>query len=278
MAHIVDTIPTFDEFARRAFLDSPVVRDQRWRGEYEGAHPEVFEAFYAKQGPREGTNPLVRELSRIRQRALEAAPVMRELIEQLQPAVGAALGLPPAPAPHHVLLVGPLATNAVVGRLDGEVTLFHCLEWYQDREGASVLVAHEDTHAWHEIALGPPPPENDLVWTAFSEGLAIQTSRAVVPGRPEEDYFWYGHPGFEDWLPWCQEHRRELLDSFRRSIDDEGASENFFGGGLVEGRWRVGYFVADALVAALRRELPALAGMSVDEGRAAVRAALAALA
>ena len=35
---------------------------------------------------------------------------------------------------------------------------------------------------------------DDMAWLVFSEGLATQTSRAAVPGQPEIDYFWYGHP------------------------------------------------------------------------------------
>lgn len=274
MARVLDTSPDFEEYARRAFLDNPVTREQQWRERYEGAHPDVFAAFYAEQGSQEGRNALVRELSRVRKRASEAAPVMRKLVEEVEPGVQRVLGVPPTPAPLHVLLVGPYSTNAVVGRLDGEVTLFHCLEWFQSEDGARVLVAHEDTHAWHEIALGEEPPEGDMAWMAFSEGLAIQVSRQVVPDRPEDHYFWYDHAGFEDWLPWCREHRDELLERFRSSLDDPEATDTFFGAGLVEQRWRVGYFLADELVGGLGRSPAELAALSVADARAAVRGAL----
>ncbi|MDQ3679984.1 MAG: hypothetical protein M3378_05455 [Actinomycetota bacterium] len=270
MARIIDTTPAFDQFASSAFLESPIMRGQQWVEQYEGAHPDVFEAFYAEQGQPERGNPLVRELSRVRQQAAEGGAATREAIEEVEPAVAEALGLPPSPSPLHVLMVGQFNANALVGRLGGEVTLFHCLEWFQSKEGTRVLVAHEDAHAWHEIALGEVPPE-DPVWTAFSEGLAIQASRAVLAGRPEDDYFWYGHAGFEDWLPWCREHRDQVLELFKAALEDPEASDTFFGGGLVEGRWRVGYFVADEIVRGLDRPLPELAAMSIDNGRAAVR-------
>lgn len=276
MARVLDTTPAFEEFARRAFLEDPFARERLWLQRYEAAHPEVFEAFHATQPSQEGRNALVRELSMVRQRAREAAPTMRELIEEVEPAVQEVLGLPPAPGPRHVLLVGTYATNAVVGRLEGEVTLFHCLEWFQSREGARVLVAHEDTHACHQLELGEAPPEDDAAWMAFYEGIAIQASRAVVPDAVEDDYFWYGHVGFEDWLSWCREHREDLMQRFRSSIDDPAAVESFFGGGLVEERWRVGFFVADELVAGLGPPLPELVRLSVPEGRAAIRAALGA--
>ncbi len=276
MARILDTAPEFDTFARKAFLESPVLREQLWQERYEGSHPEVFEAFYAKHPDTDGRAALVRELSKVRQRAGEAAPVMRKLIEELDPAVAKALGLPATPSPVHVLMVGPYSTNAVVSRLGEDVALFHCLEWFNSAEGARVLVAHEDSHAWHEIALGQAPPEDDVAWMTFSEGLAIQASRSLVPDRDEYDYFWYGHAGFEEWLPWCQEHGDDLRQRLRDSLDDPAATETFFGSGLVEGRWRVGYFVADVVVAGLGRSLPELAAMSVAEGQEAVRAALAA--
>ena len=203
MARILDTTPAFVEFARGAFLESPVMREQHWVERYEGAHRDVFEAFYAKQGEPEPGNPLVRELSRVRQQAEEGADATKAAIEEVEPALVDALGVPARPSPLHVLMVGRFTTNALVGRLGDEVALFHCLEWFQSREGAQVLVAHEDAHALHEILLGQTPPQ-DPAWTAFSEGMAIQASRTVVPGRPEDDYFWYGHAGFEDWLPWCR--------------------------------------------------------------------------
>jgi len=273
VARILDISSDFDAFARQAFLESPVLREGLWRERYEGAHPEVFEAFYAEQESTEGRAALVRELSKVRRRVGEATPVMRQLIEELDPAVQKALGLSRDPSPRHVLLVGPYSTNAVVGRLGGEVTLFHCLEWFNSPEGARVVVAHEAVHAWHEVTLGERPPE-DVAWTTFYEGVAIQASRELVPGRDEYDYFWYGHAGFEDWLPWCREHTDELLGRLRESLDDPGATETFFGAGLVEGRWRVGYFLADVLVGGLGRSLPELVAMSVDEAQEAIRGAL----
>jgi hypothetical protein len=276
MARILDTTPAFEEYARTAFLDPPALRESQWRERYEGAHPEVFAAFYADQPDTSGRAALVRELSRVRQLAREAAPVVGGIIEDLEPAVAAALGVDLPPEPQHVLMIGPHTTNAVVGRLDGGVALFHCLEWYFSEDGARVLVAHEDAHALHELALGLRPPQDDAAWLAFSEGLAIAVSRVAAPDLPEADYFWYGYGGFEEWLPWCRENRADLLQRFGAALDDPAASETWFGGGLVEGRWRVGYFVADELVTALGRPLPELAALTVDDARAAITEAVAA--
>ena len=44
---------------------------------------------------------------------------------------------------------------------------------------------------------------------------------------------------------------------------------------LVDGKWRVGYYLADRLVAGLGMSLAELAALSVDDARAAVRDALA---
>lgn len=284
MARIIDTTPEFDAFARRAFLESPVGRERLWRERYQGAHREVFEAFRDSQTAEGGLTALVRELSGVRRRVLEAAPVTRELIEELEPAVREVLGVAPEPAPQHVLLVGGMATNAAVGRLRGDVTLFHCLEWFRSREGAAVVVSHEDAHAWHQIALAARagdgaadgPPSEDAAWTAFSEGVAIHASRLVVPGRDEADYFWYGHAGFEDWLPWCRERRDDLLRRFAAALGDPAAADTWFGSGLVDGQWRVGYFVADEAVGRLGLALPELVAMSVEAGREAIRDALGA--
>ena len=271
MTNILDTSPAFEAFARAAFVESPVVREKLWQDRYEASHPEVFEAYYDGHGTTEGRPALVRDLSTVRSRIRDAAPVVRRLIEEVEPAVAEALGVASDPVPRHVLLVGSFSTDADVGRLGDDVTLFHCLEWFHAEEGMRLLIAHEDAHAWHEIALGLAPPEDDAAWLAFYEGTAIAATRAVVPGRAEDDYFWYGHGGFADWLPWCQEHRDQLLDRFKSDLDDPSAVETWFGGGLVDGHWRVGYFVADQLVTRLGRPLPELVTMTVAEARETIR-------
>jgi hypothetical protein len=221
---------------------------------------------------------IVRELSEVRKRVREAVPVMTEMIEEIDPRLAELMGLEPDRSPVHVLMVGTFTTNSAVGRLGDDVAVFHCLEWFQSPEGTRVLVAHEGSHGWHQIALegtGQTAPDDDMAWMIFSEGLATQISRAAVPGAPEIDYFWYGHPEAQDWLPWCQQHVDELRKHVRAALDIPEALETFFGGGLVDGKWRVGYYLADQVVAGLGKSLPELVAMSVDDARAAVRTALA---
>jgi hypothetical protein len=221
---------------------------------------------------------LVRELSDVRTRVREGAPVMTEMIEEVDPKLGELLGLPAEPSPVHVLMVGAFTTNSAVGRLGDDVAVFHCLEWFLSPEGTKVLVAHEGTHGWHEIALerrGEALPGDDMAWMVFSEGMATQVSRAAVEGMSEIDYFWYGHPEAQGWLPWCQDHVTEIGKHVRAALDIPEAIDTFFGGGLVDGKWRVGYYLADRVVAGLGKSLPELAAMSVDEARAAVADALA---
>lgn len=272
MARILDTTPAFEAYARKAAMEGPIIREILHEELYQAAHPEVFAAFKVKHESPEGLHAVVVELNRIRLLVREAAPVMAGLIEEVEPKVKALLGLGDVPDPRHVLMVGTLSTNASVGRIGDEVTVFHCLEWYQESDPARVLIAHEGTHAFHEILLGDVP--DDLLWTAFAEGLAIRVSREAVPDRPDRDYFWYGVPGFEDWLPWCRENADALLERFRESPEDPSAVDTFFGSGLVEGTWRVGYFVADRLVSAIGRPPGELVRLSFGEAREAVRAAL----
>lgn len=280
MTRILDTTPTFEAFARKAGMESPFTRELMWKERYEREHADVFAAFNARHGSSGGVSALVRELSRVRARVAEAAPVMREAITTVDPLLSAILGVPAEPEPVHVLMVGPFSTNAAVAALGDDVAVFHCLEWFQSAEGAAVLVAHEGTHAWHDLALARnhpaalAPPVDDLAWTIFSEGVATQASRAALPDQPEIEYFWFGHPETDDWLPWCREHRGELAKHLKASLDLPEATETFFGGGAVDGHWRVGYELADFLVAGLGRSLPELVAMSVDEARSVVTEAL----
>lgn len=273
MARILDTTPEFEAFARKAALESRIVRESLWRKMYEQTHQKVLEAFYEGPGSRSGLAAVMRELSRVRERTREAAPIVTEAIEEVDDAVRAVLEMESEPAPLHVLMVGTFSANAAVGRLNGDVAVFHCLEWYQTPEGAKVLAAHETTHARHEL-IAAPPEDEDALWTLFAEGLAVQASRRVVPDRPEEEYFWYGHAGFEDWLEWCRQNRTGLLEQFRDLLDDPGTPDLFFGSGRIEGFWRVGFFIADDIVGRLRKRPAELARMSHDDARAAVRKVL----
>jgi hypothetical protein len=253
-------------------------RELLWRNVYQAANTDVFKAFdEATGGVEGGMAAMVRELSDVRKRVREAAPLMSGMIEEIDPRLAELLGLAPDDAPVHVLMVGTFTTNSAIGALGDDVAVFHCLEWFQSPEGTRVLVAHEGSHGWHRIALerkGETPPEDDMAWMIFSEGLATQVSRAAVPDAPEIDYFWYGHPEAQDWLPWCQQHVAELRKHVRAALDIPEALETFFGGGLVDGKWRVGYYLADQVVAGLGKSLRELAAMSVDEARAAIRSAL----
>ncbi|MGH9077662.1 MAG: hypothetical protein ACRDY0_09470 [Acidimicrobiales bacterium] len=273
MPRILDTTPSFEAFARKAFLESPYVREKLWEERYEGAHPEVFEAFYSEEPSVAGRSALVRDLTALRELAGPAAAVMATLVTEVEPRVARALGMAEGPRPGHVLLVGPMSASAVVGQMGEEITLFHCVEWFKTEPGARILVAHEDTHAFHQLRVSHPVP-TDLAWTAFYEGVALRASREVLPGRAEQDYYWYGYAGFDDWLPWCRDHAGDLLARFGDAIDDPAGAETFFGAGLVDGQWRVGFYVADLLVGRIGRTLPELVAMTVDEGRAAVLDAL----
>lgn len=275
MTRIIDTVPAFEAYGRKAGVESPFKREIMWKELYQGAHPDVFAAFEEATGPQTGLAALVRELRKVQGRVEEAAPAVLEAVDRIDPLIPEALGVAPASAPVHVVLVGTFATNATVGALGDDVAVFHCLEWFQSAAGSEVLAAHEGTHAWHQIVLGQTGPEDDLAWLAFSEGLAIAASRVVAPGHDELDYYWYQHPDVEDWLPWCRENADELRKHFRASLDIPEAVETFFGGGMVDGHWRVGQFVADQLVTSLGRPLAELAAMSVDEARTAIRGALA---
>jgi hypothetical protein len=260
-------------------VESPFRRELLWKDLYRASHPDVFAAITkAVPGFDLGVPAMVRELSRIRTRVKESAGDMRSAITELDPKVGQALGVAPEPSPVHVLMVGAFTANSAVGALGEDVSVFHCVEWFQTVSGARSLVAHETAHAWHQLALRgaaqDAPGDDDLLWMIFSEGLATQTARTVVPNLAEVDYFWYGHPEMDSWGPWCQEHRSELLELLRGAIGDPAAAEAFFGAGRVAGHWRVGYHLADHLVAVMGIALPDLVTMSVDEARRAVLEAL----
>ncbi|MGH2773740.1 MAG: hypothetical protein ACRDIU_11475 [Actinomycetota bacterium] len=272
MARILDTIPDFVSFARKGGIESPLIRQQLHQEIYQAAHPEVFEAFFAEQPATEGLHALARELSKVRRRIDDAAAAMPGLIREIDPGVKEALGVESDREPLHVLMVGTFSTNAFVRKLGDDIAVFHCLEWWSGPQPTKVLIAHESAHAWHQIKMGKNPPP-DIAWTAFYEGLGVRASREVVPEADENEYFWYGVPGFEDWLDACRNIEPELLKLFSEALGSKEGSEAFFGSGLVHKLWRSGFYIADLLLQRLDLPVRDLAGYSVDKGRKAIHQA-----
>ncbi|MEO6628184.1 MAG: hypothetical protein ABIP03_06390, partial [Aquihabitans sp.] len=84
IARIRDTIPAFEAFARKAGLESPLRRELLWKDHYQAANVDVFRAFEdATGGPGGGLAAMVRELTEVRKRVKEAAPLMTEMIEEI---------------------------------------------------------------------------------------------------------------------------------------------------------------------------------------------------
>lgn len=297
MARIRNTLPDFQRYAGNALEGDARKRSELWEQEYLARHEDVLGPLLPQDGDtRTGISKLVRQLRGIRARAQEAAAIVPGLIEEVEPEVRSLLDAGDAEEPLHVLLVGTMGANALVTAVDGDLAVLHCVEWYAGEAPERVLIAHEDTHAWHRRRLGDgdPLPEDDLAWTAFYEGLAVRVSREVVPDRPEEEYFWYGIEGFEDWLEWCRDNQDLLWSRFRDALDaaeapndgdhgddgdvDDGDADDgvhrFFGAGLVEGRWRTGFFLADELVGGFEAEPAELCRMDVDEARELIRDAV----
>lgn len=267
---ILDTAPSFDRFAAAAALESPFIREQMWRELYQAAHAEVFSGLAPTVQTARLPSTMVRELARVRRTVRAAAAALTPVLETVDALVRDTLGAPDAPSPLHVLVVGDGSINATVGRVGEDVAVFHFLEWFRSADISALLAGHEGAHAWHEIILGNAGPSDDVAWTLFSEGLAIRTSRATAPDRPEPDYFWYGHRGFVPWVAWCREHRTRLRKAVRERLDDPASLDQLFGGISFEDHIRVGYFVADDVVGSLSMPLAALAHLTVAEAREAV--------
>ena len=275
MPKIIDTSKTFDAFAASVEMETPLIREMRWRDSYEAEYPDVFAAFYTAQGSRDRPAGMLHNVSRVRMHVQQAATALPAIVEEIDAAVGQALGFEPDEGPVHVLLVGTAGANAVVGRLGDDVAVFHSLEWYQAPEPARVAAAHETAHGWHELHLTGPQPLDNAGWPVFEEGLAVHTSRAVVPGRPEEEYFWYGLEGFEGWAQWCVDNRQKLRHRLHHALSDASKLGDMFGSGTVGGHHRTGYHLADALIAEMNRPLPELARLAPEDAAEAIRNAVA---
>jgi len=122
VARLLDTIPSFLAYAKRAAPEAPWLRENLWKEQYHSAHPKVFKAYAVHQG-----EPAPRHLSHrlytVRQTVERAAALWPAILEEAEPRVRKLLEAEEVVSPLHVLMVGTFTTNAFVGRLGSEAAV-----------------------------------------------------------------------------------------------------------------------------------------------------------
>lgn len=263
-----------------------------WRSRYLDRHPEVFAAL---DGEGEWSRPddLGGALARLRDDGADLAArsaAVRALLPAGIKAVAEAMDWSTDGDPLDcVVLVGLHRANGWADRLDGRFALFLAVERLGPPGDDRLLVLHEVAHVLHDrLAAIRDWPPHGVANTLFVEGLATQASAETAPNRTDEEYLWFGRPGYRAWLDTCRRRWPEILDRIGSDLDatDPDHHARYFlsrdsplAGDLPK---RCGYLVGLAVVRRLRAEHP-LADIArwpldrvVDEVRRSLRALRAA--
>ncbi|MGS2618539.1 hypothetical protein ACVCAH_29020 [Micromonospora sp. LZ34] len=257
-----------------------------WRSRYLDRHPGVF-AELDRSGEWSRSDDLDAVLARLRAESADLAAraaAVRELLPPGIRAVAEAMGWAADGDPLDcVLLVGLHRANGWADRLDGRFALFLAVEQLGAAGDDRLLVLHEAAHVLHDrlAAIRDWPPQG-VANALFTEGLATQVSAEVAPGRGDEEYLWFGRPGYRAWLDTCRRRWPEILDRIGADLDatDPDHHAPYFlmrdsplAGDLPK---RCGYLVGLAVVRRLRAEhrLADLARWPLDRAVDEVRRSL----
>lgn len=263
-----------------------------WRSRYLDRHPGVFAAL-DEAGEWSRPDDLGDVLVRLRDEGADLAArsaAVRALLPDGIRAVAGALDWTADGDPVDcVVLVGLHRANGWADRLDGRFALFLAVEQLGPPGDDRLLVLHEAAHVLHDrLAAIRDWPPHGVANALFTEGLATQVSAETAPGRTDEEYLWFGRPGFRTWLDTCRRRWPEILDRIGADLDATDVEHHapYFlmrdsplAGDLPK---RCGYLVGLAVLRRLRAEHP-LADLArwpldrvVDEVRRTLRALRAA--
>ncbi|MGC3860924.1 hypothetical protein ACPSM1_12125 [Micromonospora chersina] len=285
LLRVRDLVPDFlaclDECAGTPAATWP----DRWRSRYLDRHPDVFRAL-DRDGSWSGTvtaDVLLGLGDRAADLAARAAAVRAILPSGVAAVCDAMAWSNPADPVECVVLVGLHRANGWADDLSGRFALFLAVEQLGAPGDDRLLVLHEAAHVVHDRRAGIRTwPDHGVANGLFTEGLATQVSAELDPGRTDEDYLWFGRPGYRGWLDECRRRWPEILDRVRVDLgaDDPDHHAAYFlmrdsplAGDLPK---RCGYLVGLTAVRRLRERhsLPEIAGWPLPRVRAEISAAL----
>ncbi|MGR6318566.1 hypothetical protein Q2K19_33210 [Micromonospora soli] len=286
LLRVRDLVPDFlaclDECAGTPAATWPA----RWRSRYLGRHHDVFRSL-DRDGEWTGAENLAATLLALRDRAGDLAAradAVRALLPDGVTAVCATLGWSdPGDPVECVVLVGLQRANGWADPLDGRYALFLAVEELGPPGDDRLLVLHEGAHVVHDRLAGIRDwPDHGVANALLTEGLATQVSAELDPGRPDEDYLWFGRPGYRPWLDECRGRWPEILNRVHADLDATDLAHHaaYFlmrdsplAGDLPK---RCGYLVGLAAVRRLRERyaLPEIAAWPLPRVRREVRKAL----
>jgi hypothetical protein len=139
------------------------------------------------------------------------------------------------------------------------------LDWI-DNDSLIGLLYHELGHIWH-ATVGILEYETDSVsekslWQLYQEGIAMYCEQLLAGD------FSYYHQDKDGWLSWCEENREKLFIEYKRRVDENESTQDFFGDWCnFLGYSDVGYYLGCELIKSISNKysLKKLANLKIEE-------------
>lgn len=122
---------------------------------------------------------------------------------------------------------------------------------WDNRKAIAGLIAHECGHLFHQYwrAQSRKTFGNGPYWQLYEEGFA-QYCEDIIVGSEN----WHQFTGDENWLDWCQAHKKWLATEFIRTVISGQDVSAFFGSWLqIDGKSETGYFLGYSVISELKK-------------------------
>jgi hypothetical protein len=259
--HIVDFTPRFVAFYELAVEeDDPDRRFELWKAHYDfvALPPGLPDRDERARKMLDAAWPKYPDvMERIRPGVSALSPAPAPMLEQVAELLEAEDSLPPIALLYYV---GMLEDNAFFApQPDG--TLVVALPAEMDEARRETIMAHEFVHAVHhalsDLTMGPDGSVANLV---FSEGIAMQATRAMLPDKPDHKHL----GGERAWQDKCHERISDVLADMPELLDHAGPEHvnRFTMGEGTSGLEREGYCAGWYLVGHLLDEGSTLAELA----------------
>ncbi len=120
------------------------------------------------------------------------------------------------------------------------------LDWC-DKVKMQTLIYHELGHIWHSQVnasrVNALSASEKSIWQLYQEGIAMYCEQKLTG-----DFSFY-RQNRNDWLSWCDSNKEELFAEFKRRIDTNESTQDFFGDwNNYKGFTDVGYYLGCELI------------------------------